>query len=93
MSPRQAGLLDAAGQVTILDGASAFLRLPDSGAGSVLAILDPAEFDEEVEQMLMTFMGSASDAYVNLPPEGLTAPPPNTEVVVFGLPPLERSET
>lgn len=92
VSARQHGLIDAACQVTILDGAPSVLRMPDTAAASVLAILDPTEYDEEVEQVLMTFMGYASDAFVHILADGLKAPPPSAEIVVFGLPLAGRSD-
>ena len=66
--------------------------MPDTAAASVLAILDPTEYDEEVEQVLMTFMGYASDAFVHIPADGLKALPPSAEIVVFGLPLTGRSD-
>src|SRR5437867_13285239 len=42
LSPRHHGALDVAGQVTILDGAQAFLSIPDRVAASVRPIRDPA---------------------------------------------------
>lgn len=86
LSPRQHGLLDAVGQVTILDGAAAVLRITDTTAASVLAVLDPAEYDEEVELVLMSLMGAASDSFVRVPANGLKAAPQGVEVFVFGLP-------
>ena len=86
VSVRQRGVLDEASQVTI--SLTVQLRFFQEYAahipGSVLAILDPAEYDEEVEQVLMTFMGSASDAFVQRPPNVLSALPPSAEITVFG---------
>jgi hypothetical protein len=93
VSARQPGLIDAACHVTILDGAPAVLRMSNTAAASVLAILDPSEYDQEVEQVLMTCMGYASDAFVHLPLDGLKAPPPSAEIVVFGLPLTGQPDT
>jgi hypothetical protein len=88
---RSDGILDESGLVTILDGAAAALRLSDSIAPSVVILLDQAEYDDEVEQLLQTFLGYAVDAHVHPPASGVKAPPGSLEAFVFGLPMQSRS--
>ena len=85
-SARSDGVLDESGFVTILDGAAAALRLKDSIARSVVVLLDQAEYDEEVEQLLLTFLGYSVDAGIDPPSSGVMALPESVECFIFGLP-------
>jgi hypothetical protein len=87
---RTDGVLDESGSVTILDGASATLRLSDTVARSVVVLLDQAEYDEEIEQLFQTFLGYAVDAHVHPPAGGVNAPPESVESFIFGLPEQSR---
>lgn len=87
---RTDGVLDEVGAVTILDGASAALRLSDTVARSVAVLLDQAEYDEEIEQLFQTFLGYAVDAHVYPPASGVKAPPASVESFIFGLPEQTR---
>jgi len=94
LSPaRSDGVLDESGSITILDGAAAALRMGDTVAESVVILLDQSDFDEEVEQLIQTFMGFAIDAHVHVPANGVKASPASVEVFVFGLPSQSRSRT
>lgn len=83
---RNDGILDESRLVTILDGAAAALRLRDTVARSVVVLLDQAEYDEEIEQLVQTFLGCAVDAHVHPPTSGAKAPPESVEAFIFGLP-------
>ncbi|MFN4350534.1 MAG: hypothetical protein ACK4F6_06995 [Hylemonella sp.] len=84
--PRSDGVLDESGSITILDGAASARRMSDSIARSVVVLLDQAEYDEEVEQLLQTYLGYAVDAGVHQPAIGFMAPPASVECFIFGLP-------
>ncbi len=83
---RSDGVLDESGSITILDGAAAALRIGDAIAGSVVVLLDQSEYDEEVEQMIQTFMSYADPVHVHAPASGVMARPASVEAFVFGLP-------
>lgn len=83
--------LEESGHVTILDGATAALRLSDTSARSVVILLDQAEYDEEIEQLFETFLGYAVDAHIHPPAGGVKAPPASVESFIFGLPMQSRS--
>ena len=85
VSTHQPGIFDGPVQVTILDGIAATLRLAESTANCVIALVDRTEYDEDVTQIVATFMGSASDKYLHIPANGLRVPPPSIDIVVFGL--------
>jgi hypothetical protein len=90
---RSDGVLDESGSITILDGASAAVRMGDTIARSVVVLLDQSEYDEEVEQLIQTFLGFAVDAHIHAPASGVMAPPASIEAFVFGLPLQARSQT
>jgi hypothetical protein len=90
---RSDGILDESGFITILDGASAAVRMGDTIARSVVILLDQSEYDEEVEQLLQTFLGFAVDAHVHAPANGVRALPASIEAIIFGLPLQFRSQT
>lgn len=83
---RRDGVLDESGSITILDGASAAVRIGDTMARSVVVLLDQSEYDEEVEQLIQTFLGFAVDAHIHVPANGVKAPPASVEAFMFGLP-------
>jgi hypothetical protein len=83
---RNDGVLDESGSVTILDGASAAVRLGDTVAKSVVVLLEQSEYDEEVEQLIRTFLGFAVDSHIYAPTNGVKAPPSSVETFIFGLP-------
>jgi hypothetical protein len=91
-SARSDGILDESGSVTILDGASAAVRLGDTIARSIVVLLDQSEYDEEVEQLLQTFLGHAVDAHIHAPANGVKAAPASVEAFVFGLPLQPRQQ-
>ena len=90
---RSDGVLDESGSITILDGASAAVRMGDTIARSVVVLLDQSEYDEEVEQLIQTFLGFAVDAHIHAPASGVMAPPASIEAIIFGLPLQARSQT
>ena len=83
---RSDGVLDESGSITILDGASAAVRIGDTMARSVVVLLDQSEYDEEVEQLIQTFLGYAVDVHIHAPANGVKAPPASVEAFMFGLP-------
>jgi hypothetical protein len=85
ISPRQSNIFDTGFDVAVLDGASALLRLSDTTAKSVIALVDRVEYDEEVEQLVTAFMGYRRDEFVKAPTGGVRLPPPGFDLVVFGL--------
>jgi hypothetical protein len=91
-SARRDGVLDESGSVTILDGAAAALRMGDTVARSVVVLLDQAEYDDEVEQVVRTYAGYSVDAHIRPPASGVKAPPSSVEVFVFGLPAQSRGQ-
>lgn len=88
---RTDGALDEPGSLTILDGAAAALRLSETSAPSVVIVLDHAEYDDEIEQLLQTFLGYAVDQPIHAPVSGVRAPPGTIEAFIFGLPSLSRA--
>lgn len=92
-SARGDGVLDESGSITILDGASAAVRMGDTIARSVVVLLDQSEYDEEVEQLIQTFLGFAVDAHIHTPANGVKASPASIEAFIFGLPLQARSQT
>jgi hypothetical protein len=90
---RSDGVLDESGSITILDGASAVVRMGDTIARSVVVLLDQSEYDEEVEQLIQTFLGFAVDAHIHAPASGVMTPPASIEAFIFGLPLQARSQT
>jgi len=88
---RSDGVLDESGSITILDGAAAAVRMGDTCARSVVILLDQSEYDEEVEQLIQTFLGFAVDAHIHAPASGMKALPGSIEAFVFGLPLQSRS--
>jgi hypothetical protein len=78
--------LEECGHVTILDGATAALRLSETIARSVVVLLDQAEYDEEIEQLFQTFLGYPVDSHIHPPVGGVKAPPASVESFTFGLP-------
>lgn len=90
---RSDGVLDESGSITILDGAAAAVRLGDTIARSVVVLLDQSEYDEEVEQLIQTFLGFAVDATIHSPASGVMAAPASIEAFIFGLPLQARSQT
>ncbi len=85
-SARSDGVLDESGSITILDGASAAVRIGDTMARSVVILLDQSEYDEEVEQLIQTFLGFAVDTHIHAPENGVKVLPASVEAFVFGLP-------
>ena len=90
---RSDGVLDESGSITILDGASAAARMGDTVARSVVVLLDQAEYDEEVEQLIQTFLGYADDFHIHAPANGAKALPASIEAFLFGLSSQSRSGT
>lgn len=90
---RSDGVLDESGSITILDGASAAVRVGDTIARSVVVLLDQSEYDEEVEQLIKTFLGFAVDSHIHAPASGVKALPASIEAFIFGLPLQSRSQT
>lgn len=90
---RSDGVLDESGSITILDGASAAVRMGDVIASSVVVLLDQSEYDEEVEQLIQTFLGFSVDAYIHAPANGVKTSPVSIEAFIFGLPSQSRSQT
>ncbi len=82
---RSDGVLDESGSVTILDGASAAGRIGDTTARSVVVLLEQSEYDEEVEQLIQTYLGYAVQTHIHAPAHGVKVPPASIEVFVFGL--------
>lgn len=85
MSPRSPVLPDSGFDVIVLDGAKALLRLAETTAKSVIAVVDRSEYDEECEQLVARLMGYRSDEFVKAPGGGVRQPPNQLDVVVFGL--------
>ncbi|MBK7260963.1 MAG: hypothetical protein IPI03_03320 [Rubrivivax sp.] len=90
---RSDGVLDESGSITILDGTSAAVRMGDTIARSVVVLLDQSEYDEEVEQLIQTFLGSAVDVHIHAPANGVKTSPASIEAFIFGLPLQSRSQT
>lgn len=88
---RSDGVLDESGSITILDGATAAVRMGDTIARSVVLLLDQSEYDDEVEQLIQTFLGFAVDAHIHAPANGVKAAPASIEAFMFGLPLPSRS--
>ncbi|MCW5623167.1 MAG: hypothetical protein KIT73_00410 [Burkholderiales bacterium] len=88
---RNNGVLDESGSITVLDGASAAVRMGDTIARSIVVLLDQSEYDEEVEQLIQTFLGSAVDAHIHAPSRGVKTSPASVEAFMFGLPLQSRS--
>lgn len=83
---RSDGVLDEpGGGLTILDGAAALRRMSDTTARSVVVLLDQAEYDEEVEQLLQTYLDHAVDAGIHPPSGGVITPPDGVQPFIFGL--------
>ncbi len=83
---RSDGVLDeTGGGLTILDGAAAVRRMSDTTARSVVVLLDQAEYDEEVEQLLQTYLDHATDAGIHPPSGGVMPPPEGVQPFIFGL--------
>lgn len=85
-SARNYGVLDEFVVFSILDGPVAASRLMDTSADSVVIILDQAEYDEEIDQLLKSYIGYSVDIGVHLPKSGLKAPPSSIESYIFALP-------
>ena len=85
MSPRNSDVFDIGYEVVVLDGVSAFQRLSDTSAKSVIALVDRTEYDEVIEQLVTSLMGYRQDEFVQVPACGVRLPPPEIDVVVFGL--------
>lgn len=83
---RSEGVLDGSGEMTILDGAAAARRMNGTTASSVVVLLDQAEYDEEMEQLLQTYLDHAVDAGIHLPKNGVMTPPESIQPFIFGLP-------
>jgi hypothetical protein len=84
--PRSDGALDeSGGGLTILDGASAMRRMSDTTTRSIVVLLDQAEYDEDVEQLLQTFLDHAVDTGIHLPSGGVMPPPEGIQTYIFGL--------
>lgn len=83
---RRDGVPDESGSITILDGASAAFRIGDTIAKSVVVLLDQSEYDEEIAQLVQTFLGFAVDVHVQAPPNGVKTSPESIEAFMFGLP-------
>ena len=89
---RSDGVLDESGAITILDGAAAAVRVGDTMARSVIVLLDQSEYDEEVEQLIQTFLGFAVDAHIHAPANGVKSTPASVEAFMFGRPSEARSQ-
>lgn len=85
VSTRADELLDRT-PVMVLDGPPAALRLTDTFARSTVILVDQAEYDDEIEQLVQNFAGYAIDSPVHPPAGGVKAPPPSIEPFIFGLP-------
>ena len=53
---------------------------------------DETAIDEEVEQLIQTFLGFAVDAHIHAPANGVKASPAGIEAFIFGLPLHSRSQ-
>jgi hypothetical protein len=84
--PRNNGVLDeSGGWLTILDGAAAMRRMSETTARSVVILLDQAEYDEDVEQLLQSYLDYAADTGIHLPSGGVMPPPEGVQPFIFGL--------
>lgn len=85
---RDQGSDDVPRGVTILDGARAASRLGQASAGSVVVLLDHADYDEEVVNGLNRFLAHSVDEGIHsgTGANAVVAPPPSIDVVVFALP-------
>lgn len=72
--------------LTVLDGAAALRRMSETTAKSVVVLLDQAEYDEEVEQLLQTYLDHAVDVGIYPPSAGIMPPPEGVEPFIFSLP-------
>jgi hypothetical protein len=59
--------------------------MSDTTARSVVVLLDQAEYDEEIEQLLQTYLDHATDAGIHPPSGGVMPPPEGVQPFIFGL--------